>query len=681
MARNRQDKPAPSTSPASEPCTGSLQPVGTGWRPLTGNGQGGSPPTGNPASSTGSPHPVGPGRKEARARRTSGLQFKVLAALAALFSAFALVALAWGSSFVQERGMQDAQNRAVALSDQMDAVWDYVDENQPATNAYVQEYGDLARGLVCVTAVKSIARDFSRDNDGEIRVVALQPRNKEDSPDEFEREALEAFDADAALQEYSGVAADENGEATYYYLRPRRIGSSCLACHGDPAGETDPLGYRKEGYAVGSVKGAVSIREPIGSYQASAAEAATQGVALFLLGLLAVMGVMYALLRATVIRPIARVSAAASAYRPGAGSARIEGAGGADEVAALARDFNAMADDLDGLYTNLEQRVEERTAELERLNGELRRKQDELADAFAKLQAEGESKDRLFASLSHDLRTPLASIIATTQLAEAAGGHGNIPGQAAEGGYGIAPGQAAEGGYGIAPGQAAEGDAHGEAAPGATGAARDREALANIGEQARTLVAMVDNILAFSRADAHGIELHPGTVDLVDLAAHLRATIGPIAARRGLVLNMQVDTDSPLIEADPNLLIRVLQNLVANAVKFTPAGGCVWVRIGYAPEANIGCTPDAQGGSTVTFAVEDNGVGIATEDLRRIFEPYTKGEYREGGSRTGAGLGLSVIRQIADAMGGAVWAEQREGGGSRFVFRFPATVLDEEDYE
>ena len=569
-----------------------------------------------------------------------GLQFKVLATLAALFTAFVVVAALWGLSFVQDKSLADAESRAVALSDQMDAVWDYVDENQPATNVYVQELGDLARGLVCVTAVKSIARDFNRENTGEIHIVALKPRNKEDSPDAFERQALEAFAADETLDAYSGVAVDESGAETYYYLRPRRIIASCLTCHGDPAGERDPLGYDKEGYTVGMVAGAVSVREPLSGYASGAQQVAYQGILLFLCGLLAVMAVMYAILRRFVIQPVAQVSAAASAYRPGEGSPRLEQTDGSDEIAELARDFNAMADDLDGLYSNLELRVEERTEELARLNAELASKQKELVQAFAKLQDETQYKSRLFASLSHDLRTPLASIIAYTQLAETANDAAQADGQA---------------------GQMAA-------------SARDRETIARIGEQARTLVGMVDNILAFARADAQGIELHPTTVDLVDLATHLRSTMEPIAARKDLAFQVQADADLPLIQADRNLLVRVMENLATNACKFTPAGGSVLVRIASEPQTSSQL-------ALVTISVEDTGIGIAPEDRSRIFEPYTKGAYREGGSRTGAGLGLAVIRQIADAMHGEVSADSRPEGGSRFTFSFPATVLDEEEYE
>lgn len=570
-------------------------------------------------------------------QKVFGLQFKVLATLAGLFTVFALAAVVWGASFVQDHSLNDAENRAVALSDQMDAVWDYVDENQPATNVYVRELGEQARGLVCVSAVKSIARDFSRENEGEIRVVALNPRNKEDSPDAFEQEALEAFAADKTLDSYSGVAMDENGEEAFYYLRPRRINASCLTCHGNPAGEKDPLGYVKEGYEIGTVAGAVSVREPLKRYASDAGEGAIQGVALFLLGLLAIMSVVYVVLRKTVIRPVARVSAAASAYRPGEGSQRIQDASGSDEIAELARDFNAMADDLDSLYSNLEQRVEERTAELEHVNTELKEKQDELEDAFEKLSNETEYKDQLFASLSHDLRTPLASIIASTQLAEA---------------------------------QLDAASAQGETTP----PPQDREVLAHIGEQARTLVGMVDNILAFARADSQGIELHPTAVDLLDLAEHLRMTMEPIATRRNLAFGVNADANLPLIEADRDLLVRVLENLSTNALKYTPAGGNVAASILY-EAASAGTL------GTVSFVVEDTGVGIAPEDLDRIFQPYARGAYRKGNARYGAGLGLAVVRQIADVMQGDVWAERREEGGSCFVFRFPACVLNEEDYE
>ena len=123
-----------------------------------------------------------------------------------------------------------------------------------------------------------------------------------------------------------------------------------------------------------------------------------------------------------------------------------------------------------------------------------------------------------------------------------------------------------------------------------------------------------------------------------------------------------------------DLLMRVLQNLANNASKFTPAGGHIWVHIGCDSQSK----PERP---TVAFAVEDDGVGIAADDLDRIFDPYTKGAYREGSNRNGAGLGLAVIRQIADAMQGEVSAQQREAGGSRFIFRFPASVLDEEDFE
>ena len=602
----------------------------------------------------------------------TGLQFKVLTALAVLFTLFMFAALAWGLTFVHDHSTNDAKERAIALSDQMDAVWDYVDENQPATNAYVQQFGDLARGLVCVTSVKSIARDFNKGNTDEIRVVALEPRNKEDSPDDFEREALEALAADESLEEYSGIGTNENGDQVYYYLRPRRVTESCLSCHGAPAGETDVLGYKKEGYSVGMVKGAVSVRESIGGYRDTAAAGAVEGIGLYLLGLLVVMGAMYALLRATVIKPVEKVSAAASAYRPGEGSKRIEQAGGTDELAELARDFNAMADDLDGLYADLGQRVEERTAQLERMNGQLQDKQEELESALSKLQSETEYKSRLFASLSHDLRTPLASIIALTQLAET---------------------------QVTSDSQELESDMPN----------RDKEALGSIGDQARTLVGMVDNILAFSRAESSGIELHLSAIDLVDLASHVRSTMQPIAIRRGLELDVKVDADLPLVEADQNLLLRVLHNLVTNALKFTPPGGHVWVSIccgGAAGDGNAEADDGTEGtgaadgtdgsgaatrGSkepeehaelvTVAFVVEDDGVGVATEDLENVFEPYTKGPYREGGSQAGAGLGLAVIRQIADVMQGEAKAEQRAGGGSRFTFSFPAAVLDEEEYE
>ncbi len=118
--------------------------------------------------------------------------------------------------------------------------------------------------------------------------------------------------------------------------------------------------------------------------------------------------------------------------------------------------------------------------------------------------------------------------------------------------------------------------------------------------------------------------------------------------------------------ADPLKLEQVLVNLVANAVKFTPAGGEVSVEAG----------PDPAADGSVLIRIRDTGEGIAREHLERIFEPFFQAAPRTERRPRGTGLGLAICRQIVSLHGGAIWAESDgRGRGSTFTVRLPARSL------
>jgi signal transduction histidine kinase len=125
---------------------------------------------------------------------------------------------------------------------------------------------------------------------------------------------------------------------------------------------------------------------------------------------------------------------------------------------------------------------------------------------------------------------------------------------------------------------------------------------------------------------------------------------------------LEIDCDGPLpaLDADPDALDRVLRNLVSNAIKYSPQGTCVRVRV-----------RSAAGGAAIEMDVEDEGEGIAVEDLARVFEPYFRAPDALRTAR-GAGLGLAVVKSLVEAHGGSIRAERAAPRGTRMTLVMPA---------
>jgi signal transduction histidine kinase len=122
---------------------------------------------------------------------------------------------------------------------------------------------------------------------------------------------------------------------------------------------------------------------------------------------------------------------------------------------------------------------------------------------------------------------------------------------------------------------------------------------------------------------------------------------------------------------DEQRVQQILTNLLANAVKFTPAGGQVTLRCGRSAELPAGTEAPASG-PWIWFTVEDTGVGIAPELQQRIFQPFVQGDSGYTRSHGGAGLGLTISRRLARLMGGELTMESTKGEGSRFTLWLPA---------
>ncbi len=237
----------------------------------------------------------------------------------------------------------------------------------------------------------------------------------------------------------------------------------------------------------------------------------------------------------------------------------------------------------------------------------------DLQQANAELGRLAQLKDQFLAMASHDLRTPLSSVVALAQALEEELGGGLERAQ--------------------------------------------REDLAAIRDAARLMRRMVDDFLDLASLEAGRLELRRAPASLRAVAASAVALTRPLAEARGVALTILGGEPSP-VPLDPERAQRVAMNLLANAARHSPAGGVVTARV----EA-------AEGGARLS--VEDQGPGVPPDLLPRLFTPWVHGPQGEREGERRAGLGLAISRLIVEAHGGRVSARNGAAGGAVFEAWFP----------
>lgn len=580
-----------------------------------------------------------------------GIRFKIAVSIGVIMVALMAVDILWNLSLQNAQAENEAREKAEVLASEMRAAWDFVDMNQDVINR-AEDGTFRTKHLVCVVAAKSISMLFTTETDYSIRFTNDTPRQAANAPDEFEQEALAAFNADPERKAFWRVVDAGDGTRVFRYTEPLYVTESCLECHGDPVGELDQYGYPKEGMQVGQVGGAMSITEPMDIYAAGIQDSMMQQAIMVLFMMVAAFIGLYFVTSRLVLRPIDELRSAAGAVGKGDFNYTLTvpdpGERPRDELAELTGEFDRMARDLEALYADLEGQVRSKTDDPMVLNDMLNYQKRELKVALDRLGDEVAYKNEFFAIVSHELRTPLTSILAYARILNADDS--------------------------LAP--------------------KTREAVGEIESNATLLLNMVNNILVISKHAAKKDELLPEPVDFVDLAQFVRKALVPIAEGKDVRLSCSVAPDVPLSMADWEKLRRILENLVNNAIKYTHRGGFVRLTIGFesGEEANHGHgnhpgthvpdDEDAAPAGWIVMRVADDGMGIAPEELDQIFELYKQAGQSANRRYRGTGLGLAVVRDLTELHGGTVAVESRVKEGSTFTVRIPyAPVIEEEDEE
>ncbi|HWQ13303.1 MAG TPA: ATP-binding protein, partial [Roseiflexaceae bacterium] len=277
---------------------------------------------------------------------------------------------------------------------------------------------------------------------------------------------------------------------------------------------------------------------------------------------------------------------------------------GGDEIAGLAREFNRMA--------------------------------AQLAAASAERERQEGARRDLIAAVSHDLRTPLASLRALVEaLAD-----------------GLVEDPATRARY-----------------------------FATMRAQIGLLSALIDDLFELAQLDAGALRLDLQRAVPGDLVSDTIEGLRPQAEARGVHLEGCVAPGGTSVLAAPQRVERVLANLVANAIRHTPPGGTVTLRASFecavlssevSANDNVPHTTGLKTQHFVLFEVSDTGEGIAPEDLPHVFERFYRGEKSRSRATGGAGLGLAIARGIVEAHGGRIWIESAPGAGSTVRFTLPA---------
>jgi signal transduction histidine kinase len=277
------------------------------------------------------------------------------------------------------------------------------------------------------------------------------------------------------------------------------------------------------------------------------------------------------------------------------------------------------------LYQNMERKVATRTRELEAANLRLREGQKILTQLNQRLSETNRLKSEFMATITHELRTPLTSIVAFCELLldETAGPINE----------------------------------------------EQRENLLDIQIGAQQLMNLINDILDMAKYEAGHLSLEPENVDLNDVLQIIRRTMVPVAVQQGITLDIQ-NAELPLIYADPERIRQMIINIISNALKFTKEGGKVTV---------FATTEDGK----AAIHVEDTGEGIAPELLPHIFEKFRQGDGSLKRRRSGTGLGLALVKTLAELQQGSVSVQSEVGKGTRFTIYLPfsRTVQGGDNFE
>jgi two-component system sensor histidine kinase BarA len=430
--------------------------------------------------------------------------------------------------------------------------------------------------------------------------------------DSFELDVLERFQGDDSPEEISRLllvkTEGADGQEPHWvkdYYRPIRAGAECLACHSAGAERGTKNADRAELKENGLIA-VIKIRMPTDTIETGMHRNRAVLISTAIVTALLIMGGSYLIVRYVIVKPVKHLKEVSDAISAGELNVRSEIQTG-DEFEDLSHAFNRMLRNLVAMQDRLR-----------KVNADLDRKVDELAQANMALYESNRLKGEFLATMSHELRTPLNSILGFSEVLQ---GGGQL---------------------------------------------NDKQArwVSNIRTSGERLLTLINDILDLARIEAGKMQVRLVEFSIYDVAEGLLSMFRQMAEQKNIDLRGQFAPGIPVMRQDVVKLQQILSNLLSNAIKFTPEGGRVLLKAEAGPR-------------DILLTVTDTGVGIAPEDQELVFEKFRQSGNLMTREHAGSGLGLSIVRELSKLLGGEVTLQSELGRGSTFTVRLPLQLSDE----
>jgi signal transduction histidine kinase len=427
-------------------------------------------------------------------------------------------------------------------------------------------------------------------------------------PDQASQAKLKEFQGNPDKNEDSQLMLSQ-GKNIYY--AGVRASASCVSCHqqlldsrrlaANPSQRAESRLEANDLLAVIKIDVPTeSIAEEFHSNRALLIGTAIGTVFLIMFG-------SYSIVRYVIVKPVKHLKEVADAITSGELNVRSEIQTG-DEFEDLSVAFNRMLRSLVAMQERLR-----------KVNNDLDRKVDELAQANLALYESNRLKSDFLATMSHELRTPLTSVLGFSDVLANSTGLND----------------------------------------------KQKRWIGNIRSGGDQLMSLINDILDLAKIEAGKMQLVPSVFEMPDVCEGLLTMFKPLAEKKNIDLRGQYAEGIPSVRQDRGKVQQILQNLLSNAIKFTPEGGWVVLRADSEP-------------GFVVLIVQDTGVGIAPEEQELVFEKFRQaGRNLMTREHGGTGLGLSIVRELVRLLGGSVTLQSELGRGSTFTVRLPLSLSEE----
>ncbi len=425
-------------------------------------------------------------------------------------------------------------------------------------------------------------------------------------PDPASLDLIKEFQNDPSKSEvnYLDLSAGHNR----YYAAVRAT-DSCVSCHRQTTNAD---------LQVGDLLAVVKIEVKTGPIEAGFHTNRAILISIAFSTAVLIMAGSYLIIRYVIVKPVKHLKEVSDAISAGELNVRSEIQTG-DEFEDLSHAFNRMLRNLVSMQDRLR-----------KVNADLDRKVDELAQANMALYESNRLKSDFLATMSHELRTPLNSILGFSEVLLSSNGLSE----------------------------------------------KQTRWVANIQSSGQQLLNLINDILDLAKIEAGKMQVRVVEFNVADVSEGMLAMFRPMAEKKNIDLRGVFAADIPLLRQDVVKFQQILSNLLSNAIKFTPEGGRVQLKA----EVDLlgaGSSGRWHGGGYLVLTVSDTGVGIAPEEQELIFEKFRQAGNPLTRQHAGTGLGLSIVRELSKLLGGEVALQSELGRGSTFTVRLPIHLSEE----